>query len=145
MSIDDFTYEKPNEPAFLNTLIRLLRMNNEKDIADLLEGGMCSIQTSGSFSGKRWNAFWTKIYFSIPVERLALVDDEMATRLVEYCHGVIPPSAGLDVMEIEFLPLITEAETPQTLAKALEEVAGSLSKVRLVKSYPTILERKEER
>jgi len=122
MSNSDFTYEKPNEEAFFDTLIKYLRMVGEQEIANILWGSKCRIQASGTFSRERWNAMWTAIHFYIPIGKLPLVNDDIAGKLIEICNEIMPVDVGFDVMEVEFSPLIPEHETQKVQVEAAKDV-----------------------
>ena len=124
---NDFTYEKPDEKAFLGTLIKYLRFKGETEIAGLTQGSQCQIETSSSYSYQRWDALWTRVVFYVPVEKLEKVNDEIKVRLVGFCNDVIPANAGLDIMKVEFAPLILKVEDSRTLIEDLELTISSLS------------------
>ena len=142
MSDNEFTYQKPDDQAFLDTLIEYLRFKGEKEIADLLEGSKCNIESSGTFSYQRWNAYWTKIHFYIPVRKLSLVNEGIRRKLVEICDGIMPAEAGFDVMEVEFSPIISEIKTKQTLIEDLEDITLTLSKEIISQVLPNDVKQK---
>lgn len=142
MSEDRFTYQKPDAQAFLDTLVKYLRMKSIKEIVDLLEGARCNIQSSSTFSKKRWDAYWTTIRFSIPVQKLKSVNKETKQKLIEICDKIMPAEAGLDVMDVEFSPLIPETETRPTLIKDLEKISHTLSQEIMAQILPSDMKQK---
>jgi hypothetical protein len=107
--------------------MKYLRLRGHKELYDLLVGARCGISTSTSFSRKRWNALWTEIRFYIPVEKLQQVSDTTSESLAEICDKIMPVEAGLDVMKVEFAPLITQYGDEVNLVGSLEETSRSLS------------------
>lgn len=124
---DDFTYEKPNEQYYFNTLVKYLNLKREKEIVDLLKGAKCTIQTSSRFSEKRWNATWTTIYFYISIDKLDSVNEDIKQKLTNICDSIMPIELGFDVMNVKFSPLITETESQGSLTENLEDVTNTLS------------------
>jgi len=124
--ISSFTYEKPNEKAFFQTLVNTLTLDH-RDIVELLHGGKCAIADTTTFSGKRWDAYYTTIYFYIPFAKLQFVTGQIIETLIAACDGIMPKEAGLDVMNVEFSPLLEEAETLETSILDIEDAAGTLS------------------
>lgn len=142
MTDTEFTYEKPDEQAFLATLIQYLKFKGEKEIADLLEDSKCKIESSGSFSYQRWNGRWTGITFYVPVHKLVLVNEEIKRKLREFCDEIIPAEVGFDVMEIQFTPRITATVNKKTLFEDLEEVSTKLSKEIISQLLPSDVKQK---
>ncbi len=91
----------------------------------MLEGAECRIQESSSFSRKRWDAYSTTINFRIPVHKLKLVNESIKQELINICKELMPLEVGFDVMNVDFSPIISKVETPQTLIKTLEETVIS--------------------
>ena len=127
MSNDDFTYESPDEKAYFNTLVKYLRTKGENEIIDLLKGAKCSIQSSSTFSRRRWNAVWTTIYFYVPIDKLEFANEEIKQKLTKICDGIMPAEVGFDVMDVEFSPLIAESYTEETLIGDLEDITKTIS------------------
>jgi hypothetical protein len=126
MSEETYTYDKPNEKHYLDTLIGWLGHKQEHDLARLLDGSTCSIRTTTSFSGRRWNAYHTTVLFYVPVERMAAFDDEKKRRLTKLCQQIMPPEAGFDVTEVEIAPAIMP-RSKQTLSDDLDMSVQSQS------------------
>ena len=137
-----FTYEKPDEKAFLRTLIKYLRFKGEAAIADLIQGSECQIETSSSYSYQRWNALWTRVVFYVPVEKLDRVNDEIKGKLSGFCDDVIPANAGFDIIKVDFAPLIPEAEDSRTLIEDLELTISSLSEEIISQILPEDIKKK---
>lgn len=134
--ISSFTYRKPDEEVYLSTLIRYLRYKGEKQIADLLQGSKCVIQDTTTFSGKRWDAFYTTIYFYVPLSKLETITQQTTDKLTPICDTVMPRDAGLDVMNVEFSPLLESAETMDRSVAEVEDAAASLSQEIMAKIFP---------
>jgi len=61
-------------------------------------------------------------------ERAKIGDDDRGT-LVRVCNRVMPSDAGLDVMSVDFAPLLNDVEEAMTLEEDLKEIATSLRSV----------------
>ena len=142
MPNDDFTYQKPDDQAFLVTLIECLKSKNEKELLGLLEGARCSIESSSSFSYKRWNGLWTAIHFYVPIHKLKLVNKDIEQKLIAICDWLMPAEVGFDVMAVEFSPLIPESVTQQTLIEDLENTALGLSREIIRQILPNDIKQK---
>ena len=108
----EFTYEIPNEVGFFNTLVKLLKHKDETEIIEILRNGKCTIQHGSQFSRNfgagRWNAFFTTVYFYIPIENLDKITDEIKERLISICDNIMPVETGLDILSVKFSPSIEE-------------------------------------
>ncbi|MGB9936153.1 MAG: hypothetical protein ACPK7O_00390 [Methanobacterium sp.] len=125
----DFTYEKPNEKAYFDTLIGYIDHNGDNEILDIIKDSKCSIRESSSYSNVRWNGYDTGVYFYVPIDKLGLAkQDHVAERLKGYCNEVMPAEIGFDVTYVEFSPLIAEKNLKKTLIEDLEENTLTLSK-----------------
>jgi hypothetical protein len=136
LEMSGFTYQKPDEQAYLNALVKFLAYKHEKELADLMQGAKCVISHSNTFSRKRWDAYWTTIYFYVPVSRLESITQEKIDKLVQICDEIMPKEAGLDVMHVEFSPLLESAETIDTSISEVEDVAAHLSQEIMAKILP---------
>jgi hypothetical protein len=101
-----FTHQVPDERAFLHTVQTYLEARGQKEIADLLQGGACSISPSSSYSGNRWGALATAVMFYVPRERLAEFSGKVKKALWLAAEAVIPKNAGLDIEEVEVAPFL---------------------------------------
>jgi hypothetical protein len=110
VSDSEFTREKPNEQTYLSTLVKYLEFKGERFLASLLRDAKCTIQESSTFSKKRWNGLSTTIYFRIPVEKLAVINDAVKRKLIDFCDEVMPKEIGFDVVAVEFSPLLVAAK-----------------------------------
>ena len=123
----DYTYEKPNEEDYFNTLLKWLKSKKEHELLSLLEDAKCSILTSNSFSKRRWNAMWTKIQFYVSIEKIE-PSLQLIEKLLVYCDDLMPDVAGFDVMKVEFQPLITSTEINESPSDDLEKATANISK-----------------
>ena len=140
--MDDYTFEKPDENAYIDTLIKFLRSTGREDIGKLLENAECAIKDSGDYSGHRWNAFATLIYFRLPIENLGLITEEIKEILIGYCDKIMPAEIGFDVTQVEFSPLLERNKTSKNLSEHLDEIASSLSKEISIDILPENLKQK---
>ncbi len=111
--MSDFTYEKPNEAVFFKHLVHFLKKDTKnirsKILAETLESGRCVISDSGGmFSRKRWNGLFTEIFIYIPFEKIDEIQDVDESILLDYCSSLMPPEAGLDVMNVYIRPEMSE-------------------------------------
>jgi len=105
----DFTYDFPDERAFIDTLIQYLQSTRVKEdayIASLLDGAECNFSSTGQYSRKRWNAYGAIVYFYVPFSSLRLLqeDDKIRESLIKYCDMLMPKNAGYDIVWVEFSP-----------------------------------------
>lgn len=116
----EYTYKPPADDDYFKRLLIYLKTEGEEEIYNLLKNGRCEIvPTMGQFSRKRWNAYFTTVYFYIPFskyEKTPTIDEE---RLKEICNKIMPKKAGLDVMKIEFTPDVSSED--QTLSEEIDE------------------------
>ena len=131
-----FTYQKPEERTYLKGLVEFLIYKGEKELADLLQGAKCIISPSTAFSHKRWNAYWTTIYFYVPISRLKSVTQDKIDRLLSICDEIMPRENGLDVMHVEFSPLLEPAETIDESIVEVEDATAHLSQEVMAKILP---------
>jgi hypothetical protein len=118
-------------------LIRYLRYKGDKQVADLLQGSKCVIQDSTTFSGKRWDAYYTTIYFYVPLSKLETITQETIDKLIPICDTIMPRNVGLDVMNVEFSPLLESAETIDKSVAEVEDAAVYLSQEVMAKIFPS--------
>ncbi len=114
---DNFTYQSPDAKKYLQALLSYLDTKSEVALYDLLKVSTCAIDDSGSFSGKRWDAMYTTIYFEVPVEKFSSlkIDENTRNRLTNYCDIVMPRNIGFDVVAVEFLPSVGDEFGESTL------------------------------
>ena len=126
----DFTYKVPDEQKFLSAVMMIIRKKGNEKLASLLLGSKCSIVTSSSFSNKRWDAYYTTIDFAVPQNRYDEVStkiDEITKKLIiDICNEVMPPKAGLDVMDmtvsISLEDIPQDVDPNEDLRKMTEEI-----------------------
>jgi Swt1-like HEPN len=121
-----FSYTKPDDRRFHSALLRYLRHQGQKRLAELLSGGKCVIITSTTYSRNRWDAYRTKVLFYLPFGKFEKTSPKMGQKLIPFCQKIMPEEAGYDVMEIEFSPLLESAETIET---SVNEVDVALDKM----------------
>lgn len=95
-----FTYAEPDARAFLHTMRKVLESANESDLAALLVGAQLEFQTTGTFSRRRWDAYWTTVVLRVRADQLARYTDKVKARLLVVADSVMPPEIGYDLMEI---------------------------------------------
>ncbi|MHA1267995.1 MAG: hypothetical protein ACTSRS_22425 [Candidatus Helarchaeota archaeon] len=108
---ENFTYISPKPNKYLKALLKLLEAKGETTLFGLIKHSQCVIGQSSSFSRVRWDAVYTTIHFSVPVDDFDLksFDDENKSKLIRYCDLVMPKEIGFDVMNVEISPSV-EAE-----------------------------------
>lgn len=114
----------------------------EQELAELLKDAKCVISETSTFSRKRWDAVWTAIYFYVPLSELKKVNSKFTDKLVEFCDQLMPKEAGLDVMHVEFLPLIESGETVEAAIADVEHAATGLSKEIIARVLPPDIKQK---
>jgi len=140
--MSEFTYKPPEEEGYLMTLIKYLRTKSENKLADSLKGAKCSIRVSDSYSERRWDAFSTTIYFSLPVDKLESVDEKSKQKLVESCDIIMPKEVGYDVMDVQLSSLIESEIDTEEASLDLESDIQTISKDIISKILPEDIKRK---
>ena len=126
----DFTYEKPNEEDYFNTLVEYVKYNDEKEIFNIIKEGKCTIQASSSYSNVRWNGLTTGVYFQIPISKLGLTkQDSIEEKLTKFCGEVMPPEIGFDIKYIEFTPLLVQEKVEKTFMNMDENISNFSEKI----------------
>ena len=74
--------------------------------------------------------------------RLERISQKMTDRLVQICDDIMPKQAGLDVMNVEFSPLLENEETVDSSSAQIEEIAGSLSQDVMTQILPVDIREK---
>jgi len=130
--MSEFTYEPPNSKLFFKALLVRMKIEGLKEITELLKGGLCEIVHHGQFSYKRWNAFRTKIIIRIPIEKyeeaLNKITPDIKQKIVTVADEIMPPNAGLDVMEIALAPSLEPTSLEKSLISDIETSAKRLLK-----------------
>jgi hypothetical protein len=106
--LENFTYKSPQPDKLLKALIKLLEADGETTLHEFLGNSKCEIEPSSTYSEKRWDAFYTTIYFSIPTNDFdpKIFNDERKAKLISYCDSIMPRKVGYDVMNVEISPSI---------------------------------------
>ena len=124
----DFTHEIPDEKKFYSAVRQILSNSSseiDRVISEKLTGGNCSIVASGQFSGDRWNAYSTGIYFYIPIENVNFFEKEHEVTLLRVCDRVMPKIAGYDIQYVEISPILDSITVDLTLSSDLEEITNN--------------------
>ena len=122
----DFTYDKPEERKFFQAVIKVLEGKN-KELAEKLKSGKCTISDSSNFSQKRWNGMQTTVYFYVPVDVIDKFGHSDKKVLLDVCDMIMPKEAGFDITELEIAPLLDSVTANKTLQDDLEEVVSNQS------------------
>lgn len=130
----DFSYTPPNEAQYFKAILLTLKKKGYTELYDLLKNSRCSINMSSSFSRRRWNAMYTTIIFQLPMndyDKLDFENEDIPDRkaLINICGDIMPPEVGLDVMHIEFSPLLETVGETKTLENDLQEITEALQDV----------------
>jgi len=142
---NNFTYEKPDEKRYHQTLLAYLKKTGEDVLYRLLKGARCSVSETSTFSGKRWNAYYTKIIFQVSLDDFENFDSSILGRLTDICDLIMPKEVGFDVRNVEITPMISSGEDAQNLEADLEQIASSLRQMPTPFSLPEeLLEKGEE-
>jgi hypothetical protein len=129
--MSDFTYTHPDEGKFFKGILQLLQKRNLVEYIKILKNAKCEFDVSSSFSHVRWNGMYTTVVFRLPMddfELLNLEDQEFKTPLIRICNDLMPPNAGLDVLNIEFCPSLESIDGNDSLHDDLDEIVNDLAK-----------------
>lgn len=129
---DDYTYTPPDESLYFKAILTTLNKRGYSRLHNQLKNARCSIRVSSSFSRKRWNATYTTIVFQMPLEEFDKFDtgDEKSKQvLISICDDLMPPEAGLDVMDVEFSLALETLRGTKTLESDLAQISTQLAQV----------------
>ncbi len=129
MANDNFHYNTPNEDQYLKAIKLTLKSKGHEELIDLLKNATCSIRVGNNYSRKRWNALYTSVIFHLPMrefENVEDIDDDNRSILCSISDRVMPPEAGLDVMHIDFSPMLDNIGEIKTLENDLEDIKATL-------------------
>lgn len=144
--MSEFTYQPPNENIYHKAVLLALARAGQTTLRDALARAKCTVNTTGTYSRSRWNAVWTSVIFQIPMKEYesTIIGDDEKRILIGICDKVMPPDAGLDVMDVSITPLL-ESEENRTLEQDLGQVSASLRLVGAEFTLPTdILDKGKE-
>jgi hypothetical protein len=128
--MSDFSYTPPDEGKFFKGVLQLLQKRNLVDYIKILRNAKCEFDISSSFSHVRWNGMYTTVVFRLPIndfEHLNLEDQGFKTPLIQICSDLMPPNAGLDVLNVEFCPSLESIEGNDSLHDDLDEIVNNLT------------------
>lgn len=125
--MSEFTYQPPNENVYHKAVLLALSKAGQTSLRDALARAKCTINASGTYSRSRWNAVYTSVTFQILMKEYEsiVIGEEEKRVLIGICDKVMPPDAGLDVMNVSITPLL-EDEEEHTLEQDLGQVSASL-------------------
>lgn len=103
MSESQYTYRLPSNHDFTYLLQETLKVY-EPSLAALMRDKACSLDGNGGYSRKRWNAMYTILDVSVPVQELGNFTPTVRQQLQAAANSVISPSAGYDIMEVRVTP-----------------------------------------
>lgn len=141
---DNFTYQLPNPEKYLKLLLRLLESKQETLLQNLLTNSKCVIDQSSSYSQRRWNAYYTTIYFYVPIDNFDIlnIDETTKARLIKYCDIAMPKDIGFDVMQVEISPSLDneisedkETSVDMSLLRRIEQLHPNPKSHRIFISY----------
>lgn len=122
--MSEFTYEIPDQKAFLKALILVMNAEGLGEIARTLEGGECEIVDSQQFSYQRWDGHKTYLILRVPLEKyeyaVKKVTDEIKLKIVSIADKLMPKNTGLDVMEMSLSPSIEATPLKESLISDLD-------------------------
>jgi hypothetical protein len=141
--MSEFTYDPPDEKKYFSAILRMLSQGsqNEKQMADLLKGGCCTIAPSNQYSQKRWDALSTTVYFYVPVDSLDFFNKDEKDILVKLCDKIMPKRVGYDVQGVEISPSLEDISIEPTLTSDLENIQNSIS-IQTIQILPDDIKRR---
>lgn len=129
--MSDFSYIPPDEGKFFKGVLQLLHKRNLVEYIKILKNAKCEFDVSSSFSHVRWNGMYTTVVFRIPMDEFELInldDQEFKSPLIKICSDLMPPNAGLDVLNVEFSPSLESIDKNDSLHDDLDEIVNDLAK-----------------
>jgi hypothetical protein len=137
---DKFTHTPPPEDQYFRAILAVLKKKGFGKLRDQLAGGHCTIHMGDSASYKRWDATYTTVIFHLPLDEFDRFDSEdyqVKQTLIQVCGEIMPPEAGLDVMEIKFAPVLETSDEARTLEDGLLKIHSDLAAVSAQFVLPT--------
>ncbi|MEH1854157.1 MAG: hypothetical protein V7L11_21325 [Nostoc sp.] len=113
----EFTYETPNQNAFIHTLREYLKIKNLEKISNLLTNASCEFYSSNSFSNIRWNAYVMTVRFNVPLHHLQEFTVEIQEKILVASDEIMPKETGFDLTYIETSPILTLPEQDSLIDK----------------------------
>lgn len=111
----NFTYQMPDNEAFMSTLRNYLIQTEQINLAQLLTHATCEMSSSGSFSGNRWDAYSATITFRVPLNIYDNFTEEVNNTLLKIVRHIFPKDAGYDFSVCEASPRIDITEQEHDL------------------------------
>lgn len=133
----DFTYKLPDEQRFFSAVLLMIRRSGNEELTSLLSASKCSIIATSSFSRKRYNAYYTRVDFAVPLDKYdevsTKIDPTTKEEILRICNEVMPPKAGYDVMDVT-VSISLETTTENTdlvkdLSKMTDEIPQNVKTV----------------
>jgi hypothetical protein len=138
---DSFTFTPPKNEVYFKAVKALLKSKGETQLVELLNDAKCEISSTSRYSGKRWDAVYAKIVFSVPLSKLDRYNESIKEKLRVICDVAMPASVGYDIMEIQISPLIENIPEENSLSEDLEELSTELTN-NFAHSFPDDILRK---
>jgi hypothetical protein len=104
--MSDFTYNPPDSAIFMHTLRKYLRETGRENISDLLIGATVEFFTTGSYSGRHWDHFYSEIIFRVPVSQVRGFSSTVKGELLKASEDIFPPEVGYDLMNCSVTALL---------------------------------------
>ena len=126
----NFSYTPPDEGRFLKAVLHLLQKRGLLDHLRLLKNAKCEFDVSSSFSHVRWDGMSTNVIFRLPMddyEKLDLEDQGFKNPLLRICNDLMPPDAGLDILNIDFNPSLESMDNNGNLQDDLNDIIRDLA------------------
>jgi hypothetical protein len=136
--MSDFTYQFPEQSAFVYTLRMFLETSDEEEISALLTGAQCAFSSYGQFSHVRWNSYTATITFRVSVEVLNRFTDEVKKKLLDFANRIMPPEAGYELKHIDVVPDLLTPPSMDTLASVSVELASLKHRFNPIFGQPTV-------
>ncbi|GAB1542518.1 hypothetical protein NUACC21_51920 [Scytonema sp. NUACC21] len=112
--MSEYTYELPNEAAFMHTLCRYLANQGHMEISNALSRSQCEFSTSGSYTQVIWNTFWVSVHFQVSIDEFPTFTKEVQKILEESTKSLLPPNSGYLLQGITVVPFIEAPPDEQT-------------------------------
>jgi len=97
--MSEYSYELPDAQAFLYTLRRYLDKTGDSTVAVLLMNSVCTITSSGTYSGRRWDAHSATLRITVSIDLIPKFTDNVLEILLAAVNTVFPQDAGFDIVD----------------------------------------------
>jgi hypothetical protein len=125
----EFTYEPPNEDAYLKAL-KSTGKNKAYLSVEISKFKKCSIESTGEYTRRRWNEYKGIVTFTVSMDEIGSISDEIKNAILQICNSIMPPNCGIYLEELHVVPDYddnNENQLDDMLSSSDESIKESIS------------------